>query len=104
MPRVVIAQEEERRPMTVEGPKGQIDGSGTGTAPRESRTADGEENVAVQNLRAELLAQQLRHAECLEQLTYAVTHDMAELLRMVRSYVQLQSRSDAPSDTEKKEF
>lgn len=104
MPRLVVPQEEEKRPMTVEGSKGQIDCSGTATAPRESRPADGDANAAVQTLRAELLAQQLRHAECLEQLTYAVTHDMAELLRMVRSYVQLQSRGDAPADTEKNEF
>ena len=58
----------------------------------------------IQDIRASMRAQELRHAEALEQLTYALTHDVTELLRMVRSYMQLQSRRDLTSEAEGKEF
>jgi light-regulated signal transduction histidine kinase (bacteriophytochrome) len=53
------------------------------------------ENPASDALRATLREQELRHAEALEQLTYALMHDLSELLRMVRSYVQMQNRSES---------
>ena len=56
------------------------------------------------SLQTSLRDQELRHAEALEQLTYALMHDLSELLRMVRSYVQLESRREAAQRAEEKEF
>ena len=53
------------------------------------------ESPASDALRSALREQELRHAEGLEQLTYALMHDLSELLRMVRSYVQMQTRSES---------
>lgn len=58
----------------------------------------------VEQLKASLQAQELFHAESFEQLSYALVHDMSEMLRMVRSYVQLQNRRAAAEDPEEKEF
>ncbi len=62
------------------------------------------ETENVQALRSSLREQELRHAEALEQLTYALMHDLSELLRMVRSYVQLQSRREPAQNAEANEF
>src|SRR5579883_2249482 len=103
MRQVVIAEEEEKHPMSTEGLKSQAGAVGKVSAAPET----GESQVrprTVDDLRADLRAEQIRNAECLEQITYALSHDTSELLRMVRSYVQLQSRGDAVSDIEKNEF
>jgi light-regulated signal transduction histidine kinase (bacteriophytochrome) len=62
------------------------------------------ENETIQALRLSLREQELQHAEALEQLTYALMHDLSELLRMVRSYVQLQSRREPAQNAEANEF
>ena len=58
----------------------------------------------VESLKSSLNAQQISYAESFEQLAYALTHDMSELLRMVRTYVSLQSRRAAAQDAEENEF
>ena len=62
------------------------------------------EDGSIEALRATIREQQLRHAEALEQLTYALMHDMSELLRMVRSYVQLEQRRELAENAEANEF
>jgi len=52
----------------------------------------GSRNETVPDLKNRLRAQEQRYAELFEQLSYALLHDMSELLRMVRSYVALQRR------------
>ncbi len=63
-----------------------------------------QETETIQALRANLREQELHHAEALEQLTYALMHDLSELLRMVRSYVQLQNRRELAQNAESNEF
>lgn len=58
----------------------------------------------IEQLKARLQAQELFHAESYEQLSYALLHDMSEMLRMVRSYVQLQNRRTPAEDPEEQEF
>src|SRR5579872_7403979 len=58
----------------------------------------------VEALRARLREQELRQAEALEQLTYALMHDLSELLRMVRTYVQIQKRRELAENAESNEF
>ena len=62
------------------------------------------ESGTVEALKARLREQELRHAEALEQLTYALMHDLSELLRMVRSYVQIQKRRELSENAESNEF
>jgi len=62
------------------------------------------ETETVEGLKSSLKAQQLSYAESFEQLAYALTHDMSELLRMVRSYIALQSRRGPSQGAEENEF
>ncbi len=62
------------------------------------------ESGTVEALKARLREQELRQAEALEQLTYALMHDLSELLRMVRSYVQMQKRRELTESAEANEF
>jgi light-regulated signal transduction histidine kinase (bacteriophytochrome) len=57
----------------------------------------------VEQLKAALQAQEVFYAESFEQMSYALLHDMSEMLRMVRSYVSLQNRR-AAADPDEKEF
>jgi light-regulated signal transduction histidine kinase (bacteriophytochrome) len=61
------------------------------------------ETETVEQLKADLQAQELFYAELFEQLSYALLHDMSEMLRMVRSYVSLQNRR-LPAAEGDKEF
>lgn len=58
----------------------------------------------IENLKERLEEQESFYAESFEQLSYALLHDMSELLRMVRSYVQLENRRAPSEDPEEKEF
>jgi len=62
------------------------------------------ENGASEALKSSLREQELRFAEALEQLTYALMHDLSELLRMVRSYVQMQNRRETGQSADSNEF
>jgi light-regulated signal transduction histidine kinase (bacteriophytochrome) len=55
----------------------------------------------VEQLKATLQAQEVFYAESFEQMSYALLHDMSEMLRMVRSYVSLQNRRAAAAPDEK---
>jgi light-regulated signal transduction histidine kinase (bacteriophytochrome) len=81
---------------------------GGDVAPKISRSATNEvvrqETETVASLKSSLKSQQLFYAESFEQLAYALTHDMRELLRMVRSYLALQSRPTPAQDGEENEF
>ena len=60
-------------------------------SPSETNEPVPQETETVEGLKSNLRSQQLSYAESFEQLAYALTHDMSELLRMVRSYIALQS-------------
>jgi light-regulated signal transduction histidine kinase (bacteriophytochrome) len=62
------------------------------------------ETETVEQLRADLQAQELFYAELFEQLSYALLHDMSEMLRMVRSYVSLQNRREPAAEGDYKQF
>lgn len=73
--------------------------------PRRAKTTPQPETETVEQLKAKLQAQELAYAESFEQLSYALLHDMSEMLRMVRSYVSLQNRrAGAAEDAEDQEF
>ena len=63
-----------------------------------------QETETVESLKSRLAAQELFYAESFEQLSYALMHDMSEVLRMVRSYLALQGRRAAPADPDENEF
>jgi len=82
-----------------------------GTAPQRkaeiplSRELVFERVETLEGLRAQLHAQEARHSEVLEQMTYALTHDLRALVRMVHSYAQLLDRRDrAAFDATGEEF
>jgi len=94
---------EERLPMNLEQsktPASPVEKGGASEAT--DRTLP--ENGASEALKSSLKAAELRHAESLEQVTYALMHDLSELLRMVRSYVQLQNRRESGQSPESNEF
>jgi len=92
---------EEWSPMSIEETK--IKNGPVEQAPPGNDQIQGE-TATIQALRSSLREQELRHAEALEQLTYALMHDLSELLRMVRSYVQLQGRREPAQNAESNEF
>ena len=56
-------------------------------------------------LRDQLRAEKIRHSEELRQFVYAVSHDLREPLRMVKSYTQLlELRREHHSDADRQEF
>jgi light-regulated signal transduction histidine kinase (bacteriophytochrome) len=59
----------------------------------------------VEELRSRLRQEKVQHGEELRQFAYAVSHDLREALRMVRSYTQLlELRDQQRSDAERREF
>jgi light-regulated signal transduction histidine kinase (bacteriophytochrome) len=67
---------------------------------------DAEQLLAeVEDLRDRLRDEKIRHADELRQFAYAVSHDLREPLRMVKSYTQLLERShEQRSDADRQEF
>jgi light-regulated signal transduction histidine kinase (bacteriophytochrome) len=59
----------------------------------------------VEELRARLRDEKIRHYEELRQFAYAVSHDLREPLRMVKSYTQLlELRREQQNDADRQEF
>jgi chemotaxis family two-component system sensor kinase Cph1 len=76
------------------------------TKDQNSSALDAEKVLAeVEELRDRLRDEKVRHCEELRQFAYAVSHDLREPLRMVRSYTQLlELRHQQQSDAERQEF
>jgi len=68
--------------------------------------SDAEQLLAeVEELRARLRDEKIRHYDELRQFAYAVSHDLREPLRMVKSYTQLlELRHEQQHDAERQEF
>src|SRR5580658_4398275 len=68
--------------------------------------SDAEQLLAeIEELRARLRVEKVRHYDELRQFAYAVSHDLREPLRMVRSYTQLlELRHQEQSEAERQEF
>jgi light-regulated signal transduction histidine kinase (bacteriophytochrome) len=59
----------------------------------------------IEELRDQLRDEKIRHSEELRQFVYAVSHDLREPLRMVKSYTQLlELRREHHTDADRKEF
>ncbi len=71
-----------------------------------SSPVDAEQLLAeVEELRDRLRDESIRHSDELRQFAYAVSHDLREPLRMVKSYTQLLERRPEPqSDADRREF
>jgi light-regulated signal transduction histidine kinase (bacteriophytochrome) len=66
---------------------------------------DAERLAEVEELQDRLRDEKIRHSEELRQFAYAVSHDLREPLRMVKSYAQLlELRQGQYSDADRKEF
>jgi len=66
---------------------------------------DMERLAALEELRDQLRDEKIRHSEELRQFVYAVSHDLREPLRMVKSYTQLlELRRQQHSDADRQEF
>jgi chemotaxis family two-component system sensor kinase Cph1 len=76
------------------------------TKDQNSGALDSEKVLAeVEELRDRLREEKVRHCEELRQFAYAVSHDLREPLRMVRSYTQLlELRHQQQTDAERQEF
>lgn len=79
------------------------------SAPEESTTpgaSDAEKLLAeIAELRDQLRDEKIRHWDEMRQFAYAVSHDLREPLRMVRSYTQLlEVRHGSQSDADRREF
>jgi light-regulated signal transduction histidine kinase (bacteriophytochrome) len=67
--------------------------------------ADAERRAEMEELRDQLRDEKVRHNEELRQFVYALTHDLREPLRMVKSYTQLlELRRQEHSDVDRQEF
>jgi light-regulated signal transduction histidine kinase (bacteriophytochrome) len=67
--------------------------------------SDAEQRLAeVEELRARLRDEKIRHYDELRQFAYAVSHDLREPLRMVKSYTQLLEHGREQPDQERQEF
>ena len=66
---------------------------------------DVERQDELEGLRDQLRDEKLRHSDELRQFVYAVSHDLREPLRMVKSYTQLlELRRQQHSDADRQEF
>jgi light-regulated signal transduction histidine kinase (bacteriophytochrome) len=61
-------------------------------------------SAEVEELRDRLRDENIRHYDELRQFAYAVSHDLREPLRMVKSYTQLLARPQQQSDADRQEF
>jgi light-regulated signal transduction histidine kinase (bacteriophytochrome) len=66
---------------------------------------DAERLAELEGLRDQLRAEKVRHSEELRQFVYAISHDLREPFRMVKSYTQLlELRREQHSDADRQEF
>jgi light-regulated signal transduction histidine kinase (bacteriophytochrome) len=71
----------------------------------QSSSPDAELLAELEELRDRLRDEKIRHCDELRQFAYAVSHDLREPLRMVKSYTQLLERPrEQQSDADRQEF
>lgn len=75
------------------------------TSDPSSSTPDSQRLAEIEELQDRLRDENIRHTDELRQFIYAVSHDLREPLRMVKSYTQLlELRPEQRSDADRKEF